>query len=348
MKALISIPDRDRRPSPFIKAAFASAQAGVNHRRLDTFLAKDDVVSRAILDRAAIAPGTTTGSGFAAELVETAYGSFLASLAPYSAAARIIAGAMPSTLDAAGTVKYPTRAAGPSAPQWVAESGAIPVNIAEFSLVQVGPKRKIASIIPWTMELSKRSDAQAVFETLVREDVAAGLDAAMLSTAAGSSSAYAGLLNGLTAGAGFAGGDREAIETDLATLGETVATNGSGSVLYIMAPQRLARLRIRAPELVNNLDIAASAAVPATRIIAVEPGAIISAVDPMPDLEFSNQASLHMSDAPLEIVSSTGPTTADPVRSLWQTASMALRIIHEMAWAKRRTGAVAYLDGATW
>jgi hypothetical protein len=114
--------------------------------------------------------------------------------------------------------------------------------------------------------------------------------------------------------------------------------------LYIVSPQRLVRLRVKAPLLVNSLDFAASAAVPADRIIAVEPGAIISAVD-MPDLDFSTQATLHMDTEPLPIRDSG---VAAPVRSLWQTASMALRIIQEMAWAKRRAGAVAYLDGASW
>jgi hypothetical protein len=39
--------------------------------------------------------------------------------------------------------------------------------------------------------------------------------------------------------------------------------------------------------------------------------------------------------APLEIVSDTGPTTADPVRSLWQTASVALLVTHAIAFFQK-------------
>jgi hypothetical protein len=119
-----------RRTDPFVRAAFLRAQAGARRRPFEELLEKDDVVSRAIITRAAIAPGSTTGSGFAAELVQNAYPGFLASLKPYSAAARIIAGALQAAIGSAVIGKYPTRAAGPAAPQWVAESGAIPISVA--------------------------------------------------------------------------------------------------------------------------------------------------------------------------------------------------------------------------
>ncbi len=344
MKQVIT--DRAARTPPFIRAAFAAAQGGVSKRPSESFLARDDHLSRAFLTRADASPGSTTGVGNAAEVVQDSFGAFIASLKPYSAAARIMAGSVPATLGSAATGMYPTRAAGPAAPQWVGENDAIPVEVANFTLVTVGPKKKIASIIPWTLELGKRSDAAAIFEVLLREDVAAGLDSAMLSTDAVSASVHAGLLNGLVALAGMAGGDAVAIETDLAALASAVATAGSGAVMFVVSPDRLARLRILHPLLAPTLDIAASAAVPADRVIAVEAASIVTAIDDI-DLDFGPQATLHMSTVPLEIVS-TVPTTADPVRSLWQTASTALRVIIEMAWAKRRAGAVAYLDGATW
>ncbi|MDI7921747.1 hypothetical protein [Ferirhizobium litorale] len=344
MKALIAHPPE--RKSHFVRACFLKAHAGIQNRSVDDFLLSTAVVERALIERAAINPANTTTAGNAAELVQTAFPGFLASLAPYSAAARIISGAVPSSLGPDGSAKYPTRTTLPTAPQWVAESGAIPINIANFGLIDVGPKRKIASILPWTRELTKRSDAEAIFEQMLREDVAAGLDAAMLSTAAGSGSAYAGLLNGVSALSGYGGGDQVAIEEDLIALGTAITANGgSGQVLFIMAPERAIRLKVRAPLLTSSMDIATSAAVPAGRVIAVDPASIISAVDSMPDLEFTEQATVHMSDTPLPI-SSGG--VADPVRSLWQTASMALRVIMDLAWAKRRTNAVAYLEAATW
>jgi hypothetical protein len=127
-----------------------------------------------------------------------------------------------------------------------------------------------------------------------------------------------------------------------------VGAGGSGSITWVAAPERAWRLRILAPELARDMDIATSPVVPADRVIAVDGPALFVATDPAPDIVKSEEAVLHMSDVPLEIVSDTGPTTADPVRSLWQTASVAARVIHEIDFVKRRSTAVAYLDGASW
>jgi hypothetical protein len=47
---------------------------------------------------------------------------------------------------------------------------------------------------------------------------------------------------------------------------------------------------------------------------------------------------------PLEIVSGTGPTTADPVRSLWQTASVGVRMLMDVSWS---CAAPAWCSGST-
>jgi hypothetical protein len=64
----------------------------------------------------------------------------------------------------------------------------------------------------------------------------------------------------------------------------------------------------------------------------------------------SDQATVHEEDTtPLPIVGPGGtPVTANPVRSLWQTDSLGLRLILNMNWALRRTGMVAVINGVTW
>lgn len=346
MNKMIAAPVRPRGPSPFARAAFAVAQARALNRPIENFIQKDSS-AMAVINRADVSPATTTGSGWASELTHTALGDYISNLAPYSAAARIISGALQAPMPSAYQQTYPTRVSGAATPQWVGENDAIPVTSTEFSLVTLGPKRKLASIIAWSNELGKRSDAQAVFETLLREDMAAGLDAAMLSTDAATSAGVAGLLYGLTPVTSSTAQGGIAIEEDLALLAETVGTGGSGEVLFIMHPGRLARLRVAKPELARELNIAASAAVPTTRVVAVEPAGIITAVDPAPDFTFGPTATLHMSDTALPIVSGD-PVAADPVRSVWQTGSNALRTIYELAFAKRRSGAVAYADAVAW
>lgn len=338
---------RGRPGDSFVKACFAVAQAAAVHSREPSQFLRDDRVAELILTRANAAPGMTTTAGWGLELATVAFRDFLTGLGPYGAAARLIAQAVRAEASPYDAVKYPVRAAGPVAPAWVAEGDAIPVRSAAFTNISIGPARKLCHIIPFSRELSKRSDAERIFATMLSEDVAAGIDAAFLATTAATTAAPAGLLNGVTPLAGFAGGDLTAIETDFGALAAAVATGGSGAVTFIVAPERLARLRILAPLLAQSLDIVASAACPVNRVIAVEGPALLIAVDERPDIMRSEEGVLHMSDVPLELVPDSG-VASDPLRSLFQSASAALRLVHEIAFTKRRAGCVSYLDNASW
>ncbi len=333
----------------FPRAVFAKAQAKVTGRDVRDFVADDEKTTLAIIERANAPLGTTTDWG--AGLLQNSWRSFLVSLAPYSGAARLIELALKATLtNAEYATSYPVRPSGAATPAWVEEGGPIPLSSSNFLNVPIGPPKKLASIVAWSRELSKRSDADAIMETMLREDVAAGLDAAFFATTAASSAANAGLLDGVVAGAGVVsgGGAVENARQDLMDLADAVSDGGSGAVTFVVNPKRFARLRILDPILSASLDIVPSAAVPIDRVIAADGPALLVSVDTTPEIDISTNALLHMSDTPLEIVSDTGPTTADPVRSLWQTATIAVRVIHELAFAKRRSTAVAYLDGATW
>lgn len=344
-----AIHDHSARPiNPFVRACFAMAMARVNHDDAERFLRKDEDVALRVLQRANASPGSTTTSGFGAEVARDAFKNFLTDLAPYSGAARLIAQAVPAAVRPVNESKYPVRTTGPTVPAWVGELAGIPVRMATFGLVSIGPAKKMAHILAWSKELGKRSDAESIFSQMLREDVAAGIDAAFFAATAGTSTAPAGLLYGVTPITPSGAGGKTALTEDLTALAAAVATGGSGNVTFIMAPEWLARLRILAPNLAASADLAASAAVPAGRVIAADAAALLVAIDSAPDILKSEEGVLHMSDAPLEIVSDTGPTTADPIRSLWQTATEAMRVIHEIDFTKRRATAVAYLDGANW
>jgi len=304
-----------------------------------------DHFSFAVLDRANAVLATT---GNQTAIVESAFRSFLISLVPLSAAAELIRRGVRVELGAASSATYPTRSGAPTAAPWVGEGEPIPVVSRTFSNVSVGPPRKIALISSTTRELARRADAESVVTQLLREDVAAGLDAAYFSTSAGSASAYAGLLYGVTPLTASAGGGIEAIKADLAALAGAVAVNGSGQVVFIASPMNAATFPIKAPEVASKVTMLASPAVADTRVIAVDPLSILHSTDPAPDIMVSKDAILHMSDTPLEIVSDTGPTTADPVRSIFQTDGIAIRIMADIAFEKRRSGAVAYMDSVDW
>jgi hypothetical protein len=65
--------------------------------------------------------------------------------------------------------------------------------------------------------------------------------------------------------------------------------------------------------------------------------------------EISDQATLHMEDTtPLDLVTGSPGTAASPQRSLFQTDSLALRMILPMNWGIRRTAMLAVDSGVTW
>jgi HK97 family phage major capsid protein len=260
-----------RRSQGFARAVFAVAQSKVTSRSVHDFLHKtrdEDAIQ--ILHRANAAPGATTTAGYGVDLQRDAFRDFLLDLGPYSGAARLIAQAVRAEVSPVDETKYPVRATAPALPAWVSELGAIPVRSADFDLVTIGPVKKMAHILVWSWELGRRSDAFRIFSQMLREDAAAGIDAALFATTAGSAIQPAGLLNGVTPTTPSGSGGYAALVEDLAALGSAVATGGSGNVTYIMNPARLATARILAPEVVAVADIAAPAAVPIDRVIAVD------------------------------------------------------------------------------
>ena len=86
---------------------------------------------------------------------------------------------------------------------------------------------------------------------------------------------------------------------------------------------------------VNSVSTSATA----NRLIAVDAEDFASAAGDMPEFDVSEQATLHMSDAPAEIVAANG-TVSDPIRSMFQTNSLALRMVLPLTWKMRRTGMV--------
>ncbi len=96
-------------------------------------------------------------------------------------------------------------------------------------------------------------------------------------------------------------------------------------------------------EIQKRVTIIESTRATAGRLVAIRNSDFVTALGDAPEFDVSEQATIHMEDTtPLEIVSGTGPTTADPVRSLWQTGSIGVRMLMDVSWKMRaqRHGAV--------
>jgi HK97 family phage prohead protease/HK97 family phage major capsid protein len=315
----------------------------------------------AIIAKADQTIGTTSVSGWAAELVQTVNQGFLNALTGYSVYPELRNRGIGLSFDGVGTVKIPRRTGGTAAGGFVAEGSPIKVGKLTTAAAELTPK-KMGVIVAFSKELTKR--ATPAIEALVRrailEDTASVLDAAILDATASSTARPAGLLNGLSAVAtGYGGGDHVAVKEDFkALLAPFITANASDNITVIMNPaQGLSIAMMDGPDnttawfqaIRDRVTIIESTYATANRIIAIRNSDFATAIGDAPEFDMSEQATIHMEDTtPLEIVSGTGPTTADPVRSLWQTNTMGIRMLMDVSWVMARPSMVQWINGTSY
>jgi len=315
----------------------------------------------AVFTRADQTIGTTTVSGWASELVQTAYADFLQALQPYSVYPALRDRGIRLSFDGVGTASMPSRTAGGAGGGFVAEGSPIKVGRITTAATTMTAK-KLGIVVPFSRELAKRSTPaiEALVRQAILEDTGSTLDPLVLDATAADSARPAGLLNGVSAAAtGYAGGDYQAVIEDFkALLAPFISANGADNITVIMNPaQGLAISLMAGPvgnpgwfdEIRKRVTIVESTNATAARLIAIRNSDLATALGDMPEFDVSEQATIHMEDTtPLEIVSGTGPTTADPVRSLWQTASIGVRMLMDVSWKMRRSGMVQWINGTSY
>ena len=176
----------------------------------------------------------------------------------------------------------------------------------------------------------------------------------------------AGLLNGIVATPSTPGGGLTAILGDLKVLIGGLAANTYGNIRdpvwllnpgdvlsasLAMAPNGLFPFRDEVERgTLNNIPIIDSATIPLHTVILIDAADFVTAGAEGPRLELSDQATLHMEDtAPLDLVAAgSPPVVAAPQRSLFQTDSLALRLVMRLNWVQRRAGTVVWAQNVTW
>jgi hypothetical protein len=172
----------------------------------------------------------------------------------------------------------------------------------------------------------------------------------MFSTAAATSVAPAGLLNGVTPLAATAGGGLAAMASDVAKLvGAIHAAGGGSGIVLIAAPQQAVTASILAGQGFATPIISASNLAAGT-IIAIEPRAFASGFSDVPRVEVGREATIHMEDsASLQISTAGAPNTvAAPTRSMFQVDAVAIRVVLRVAYGMRAPCLVQFITGATW
>ena len=358
-----------------VRAGTVQLFAHLHRKPIDAVMREiygDDEATRAVLDwatRAATAPAMTTVTGWAAELVQQIVTDFMQTLMPKSVFPRLSTLGLSLEFGRNGRIIVPTRSITPTiAGSFVGEGQPIPVRQGAFTSQTLTPK-KMAVITTWTREIDEHSvpAIEGLLRDAISQDTAISLDSILLDSNPATLIRPAGILNGITGLTPTAGGGFTALVGDIKQLTGALLTGTKGNVrspAWLMNPQQVNSIGLTAAPgagvfpfreeiSAGNLGgwpIIDSGTIPLGEVIAIDAADFVAAGGEAPRFEISDQATLHMEDTtPLEIVGGADPgTPANPVRSLWQTDSLALRLILPINWTIRRPGVVAYVSGVTW
>jgi HK97 family phage major capsid protein len=317
-----------------------------------------------VVVRAAIAGATTTTAGWAAELVATANADFLRLLDPVSVFPGLAAkGTQLSFGPQAGIIRVPSRATTPSiAGSFVAEGGAIPVRRVSLTSITLAPtKMGVLSVFTREMAAYSNPTIEGLLRREIQRDTAMTIDSLLTDAVAATVGLRpAGLRNGVSGLTAATGGGYTAILKDVQALAAPFDTANAGRNLVLLMAPREARALAMSPgpdgtlgwttAFMGEFTILVSTAITAGMLIMVDAEDFVS-VNGTPEFMVSEHTVLHMEDTtPLNIATGAqgSGVLATPAQSMFQTASIALRMLLEVTWAMRRTGMVQWQTGTNW
>jgi HK97 family phage prohead protease/HK97 family phage major capsid protein len=327
-----------------------------------------DELTGAVL-RAAVNPAQTTVATWAAELVQTANGEFLDRLIPNSIYAPLAAAGVRYSFGRANVLKIPVRANTPTlAGNWVGEGSPKPVRRASFTTVSLAPT-KLAVISTFTEEMAMYSTPaiEGIIRQAMADDTSIALDTYLIDNVAASAGVRpAGLLNGVTPiTASVLTPATNAMVADLkALVGAITAAGGGRNVVIIINPAQALALGFAQTTTGDFLfsstqeagskfgvSFIVSATCAAGRVIAIDAADFATANGDAPMFAVSTEATLHEEDTtPLAL--GTGAqgsgVLAVPMRSLFQTDAVAIRMSLYVSWVMRRASMVQTIASVSW
>ena len=366
-----------------------SRGCGVDQVASELFAQEREVIAVA---RSLVGSADTTTVGWAAELVRSEAKALLdAAAGPNSIWPTLARQGQSMTFGGAQSILIPQTNIGVStgATAWVGEAGTIPVVKGAITGKRLW-KYKLAGIIPITKELERASDpaAVAVMREMLRQFLSNLLDTSMLDASAEVVGVRpAGLLNGVVAIPGAAGGGYNAFHADLDAINSAFTAAGVGSKPVILVPQsKLFTLRTMTNALGQfifpngdsealGFQIVGSEFIAANTMIGVAAEKFASAIDGF-DYSTSDQATITMANADgtaptqagasplggalgtagqvvpdggIPVAGGNGASIAGSVAlSLWQTWQTGIRLVVPASFGITRAGAVQQVTGTTW
>lgn len=327
--------------------------------------------------KSAVEAGTTTDPTWAGALVvyQNFAGDFIEFLRPATIIGKFGTGNVPSLRRVPFNIRIVGQTSGGSG-YWVGQAKAKPLTKFDFAPVTM-KWAKVASIAVLSEELVRFSNPSS--EALVRDAIAAAIierididfvdpykdEVADVSPAS--------ITNGVTA-IPSSGTDFASIQTDIqAIMGAFISANITPtSGVWIMNSSTALALSLMVnalgqrafPDITmtggtfQGLPVIVSqyVGIPASPsnniVILANASDIYLADDGQVVIDASREASVEMSDAPIQAAGGAGSpgevVGATSMVSLWQSNLLGLRAERFINWKKRRADAVAYLDGVNW
>ncbi len=375
-----AIPGQKVRPSDYIfKAVAASIKHFADPKRPVLDVLKEhygdgetgETVRRIMAEmitKAAAIPADTTTSGWATNLVQTVIGDFIESLIPFSLYPKIAARGASYTFGRNGTISLPARNTATSVGgAFIAQGAAIPVKQGAFTSVTMTPK-KMGVITTMTREITEHSipAIESIVRDAMMEDTGVAIDTILLDATAADTTRPAGLKNGISKVSASATASIVGFVADITNLTAALITATSGrlrSPAWIMNPGDVLKASLLQTTVgetpfreemsggtLLGYPIFATTTGLSDMMALIDCADFATATGDTPQFSVSDQAVLHMEDTSPTALSAvaTPNTVAAPIRSLWQTDTMAIRMILDINWIKRRSGIFQWTDTMAW
>lgn len=307
--------------------------------------------------KAAVAGGGTDAGEWGAELVhiDRYTGDFINYLYSRTVFDKLPLREVPANVNIAGQD-------GAATGYWVGQSKSVPLSKADFMDVSLAPL-KVAALAVVSKELLRDSSPSA--EKLVRDALveasAQRVDQTFLGAAAASNGVSpAGILNGVSAGAS-AGADVDGVIADVKALYAAFIAANNADGLQFVTTQSLAKALGLMQNALGNWafpgisanggsllgdPLVAGGNVGVGDLILLKPSDIYKIGDRGVEVSLSTEAAIQMDDAPNG--ASDTPTANTSVVSMFQTDSVAIKVVRPLNFAKRRASAVAYIGDANY
>lgn len=293
-------------------------------------------------------PATLADAGWAGVVCHDLVGDLLQEMTALSAAANVMARGLKINLGRNASIRIPGRLVDPTlAVSWLAEGEPAPMRAPPLVSGPTLRPKKIGVLSAFTREQAESSSIEVFIRAALTEAAGLALDQKLFSSDPEGAAppgilAAATVVPPSTAAAGWA------LSADIGGLVQALSLYGAGlDPILICAPHQFAALHTWTSEAAHYYPTFASAALASGTIVALERSSFVSSYDATPEFSTTIGAALHFEDsAPADIVA--GGTIASPIKSMFQTDTVGLKMVLRAAWGLRNAQHVAIVQGVSW